>query len=264
MLNAGTVGLGSLTVVGTGIQVGGHTTAEAKAAIEHAEEVLYLVTDSVASTWIESLNRNARSLETLYRPGERRSESYERIVEEIARSVRRGADVCVAFYGHPGVLVNPGQEAVRRVRSEGFSARMLPGVSAEDCLFADLGVDPGRVGCQSYEATDFLIRRRVPDPTAALILWQISVLGTVHTAVAPDTSRLPILVEHLQRFYAADHEVILYEASPYVVCGPLLQHVALSELGTAEIAPMTTLYIPPVGTRPVDPEVMDRLGMPRS
>jgi hypothetical protein len=34
---------------------------------------------------------------------------------------------------------------------------MLPAVSAEDCLFADLGVDPGAAGCQSHEAADFLI-----------------------------------------------------------------------------------------------------------
>jgi uncharacterized protein YabN with tetrapyrrole methylase and pyrophosphatase domain len=257
------VGPGSLTVVGTGIQVGSQTTAEAKAAIQHAEEVLYLVTDSVASAWIESLNQNTRSLEALYRPGEHRTESYERIVEEISRCVRSGVDVCVAFYGHPGVLVRPAQEAVRRVRSDGFRARMLPGVSAEDCLFADLGVDPGQGGCQTYEATDFLIRRRTPDSTAALILWQISVLGIVHAAVAPDTSKLPILVEYLLRFYSAGHEVVLYEASPYVVCGPLVEHVALSELPAAEIAPMTTLYVPPIGARPVDQEVADRLGMPR-
>jgi uncharacterized protein YabN with tetrapyrrole methylase and pyrophosphatase domain len=254
---------GSLTVVGTGIQVGGQTTAEAKAVIERAGEVLYLVTDPVAAAWIESLNPGARSLEILYRPEERRAESYERIVEEIARSVRGGADVCVAFYGHPGVLVRPAHEAIRRLRSEGFRAVMLPGVSAEDCLFADLGVDPGQVGCQTYEATDFLIRRRVPDPTAALILWQISVLGTVDAAAVPETSRLPILVEYLLRFYASEHEVVLYEASPYVICNSVSQRLALAELPAAEIEPMTTLYVPPAATRPVDPEMLGRLGMPK-
>jgi hypothetical protein len=34
---------------------------------------------------------------------------------------------------------------------------MLPAISAEDCLFADLGVDPADHGCPSYEATDFLV-----------------------------------------------------------------------------------------------------------
>jgi len=31
---------------------------------------------------------------------------------------------------------------------------MLPGISAEDCLVADLGIDPASSGCQSYEAND--------------------------------------------------------------------------------------------------------------
>src|SRR2546429_6584747 len=47
----------------------------------------------------------------------------------------------------------------RQAREEGFEAEMLPAVSAEDCLFADLGVDPGDEGCQSFEATSFLLFR---------------------------------------------------------------------------------------------------------
>jgi hypothetical protein len=41
-----------------------------------------------------------------------------------------------------------------RSSTDGFDAVMLPGISAEDCLFADLGIDPGMIGCQSFEATD--------------------------------------------------------------------------------------------------------------
>ena len=43
-------------------------------------------------------------------------------------------------------------------------------MSAEDCLFADLGLDPAVVGCAQYEATDLLIYGRRPDPSAALIV----------------------------------------------------------------------------------------------
>src|SRR5437899_1041057 len=104
-----------------------------------------------------------------------RDETYDDIVAEILSAVRSGTRVCVALYGHPGVFARPAHEAVRRARAEGFPARMLPAVSAEDCLFADLGVDPGENGCQSYEATDFLLRKREVDVSAALVLWQISV-----------------------------------------------------------------------------------------
>jgi uncharacterized protein YabN with tetrapyrrole methylase and pyrophosphatase domain len=252
---------GSLTIVGTGIQAGVQTTAQAVALIERSEEVLYLVTDPLAGRWIESVNPRARALDELYHPSGPRADSYARIVDEIARLVRSGTDVCVAFYGHPGVFVRPAHEAIRVLRAEGFRATMLPAVSAEDCLFADLGVDPGRLGCHSYEATDFLIRRRSPDPQAALILWQLSVLGRLDSVTTPDTSRLPYLVEHLLRFYPGEHEVVLYEASPYPAVGPAVEHVALSALPDADVAGMTTLYVPPAATPEVDLELVRRLGM---
>lgn len=254
---------GSLTVVGTGIQVGAQTTAEAAAAIEDADEVLYLVTDPVAAGWLEGLNPSARSLEKLYHPGAPRAESYARIVEEIARSVRAGADVCAAFYGHPGVLVRPAHAVVAQLRAEGFAARMLPGISAEDCLFADLGVDPGQLGCQSYEATDFLVRGRAADPGAALILWQLSVVGSADAATEPRRAGLPYLRDHLLRYYARDHEVVLYEASPYPVVGPVVERLPISALAEADVAPMTTLFVPPAATPELDLELLDRLGMPR-
>src|SRR5205814_145574 len=144
---------GSLTVVGTGIRAGLHLTPEAREAFVGAEVALYLVADVVAESWVRELNPNARSLHDHYRLGVPRQDIYDRMTETILAEVRSGADVCVAFYGHPGVFVYPSHAAIARARVDGFSARMLPAVSAEDCLFADLGVDPGTTGCQSYEAT---------------------------------------------------------------------------------------------------------------
>src|SRR5439155_2475209 len=112
------------------------------------------------------------------------------ITRTIVRQRRARQDVSAALYGHPGVFVYPSHEAVSRARADGFAARMLPAVSAEDCLFADLGVDPGATGCQSYEATDFLLRQRQVDPTAALILWQVSVIGERIYSTAPREHRL--------------------------------------------------------------------------
>ena len=54
---------------------------------------------------------------------------------------------------------------------------MIAGISAEDCLFADLGFDPASTGCLTFEATDFLIHNRRVDPTCLVILWQIGVVG---------------------------------------------------------------------------------------
>src|SRR6059036_2752839 len=87
------------------------------------------------------------------------------------------------------------------------NARMLPGISSEDCLFADLGVDPGQNSCQSFEATDFLASRRRFDPSSELILWQVGVLGesSVKRGMSCRPERLKVLIAHLRRHYPAHH-----------------------------------------------------------
>jgi uncharacterized protein YabN with tetrapyrrole methylase and pyrophosphatase domain len=255
---------GSLTIVGTGIQLAGQLTTEARAALVAADEVLCVLSDIVALQALERLNPNTRSLHTLYEPGRPRTETYTAMVEEILAAVRRGGNICVALYGHPGVFAWPTHEAIRRLRDEGLSARMLPAVSAEDCLFADLGVDPGACGCQSYEATDFVVRQRAIDTSAALILWQIGVVGNSGYAPEGDVSRLPILVDCLCALYSADHEVVLYEASPFPRCEPIIERLSLAQVSGAEVSPATTLYVPPQDSRRIDQEMTARLGMTSS
>jgi uncharacterized protein YabN with tetrapyrrole methylase and pyrophosphatase domain len=252
---------GSLTIVGTGIQLIGQVTLEARAELEAADELLYVTADPAAGTWLQRLNPNARSLDVLYEPGTSRHEIYSAMVDQILAPVRRGSRVCAAFYGHPGVFVSPSHEAIRRARSEGYRARMLPGISAEACLVADLGVNPGERGCQSYDATEFLVRQHHVDPTASLILWQIDLIGKLDYAPEPDLSGLPVLREYLLRFYPPEHEAIFYAASPYPIADPIVRPVPLSRLDEPEVAPMSTLYIPPLPPRPADLEMLERLGI---
>jgi uncharacterized protein YabN with tetrapyrrole methylase and pyrophosphatase domain len=254
---------GSLTVVGTGIQLGTHLTPEARATIEKADAVLSLVTEPIMQELIERLNDRARSMHDLYTVGESRADTYEAMTEAILAEVRAGKDVCAVFYGHPGVFVAPSHESVRRARAEGFRARMLPGISAEDCLFADLGVDPARSGCQSYEATDFLVHRRRIDPEVSLVLWQVGTVGNVAAAADAVTTGLPVLVEVLREHYPAGHEVTVYEASPYPGFDPLVSTVRLSELAAEHVTALSTLYVPPSGKSPLDLTMIDRLGLPR-
>ena len=248
---------GSLTVVGTGIQAAGHLTAEARLAVEQADEALYLVTDVVAATWIERANPNARSLTSYYENGKDRLEIYGAIVEEIVSRVRAGLDVCAVLYGHPGVFAWPGHESIRRLRAEGFRARMLPGISTEDCLVADLGIDPAMTGCQSYEATDFLVRRRTIDPGALLILWQVGLVGEWHFDPEPSMQGLPLLVERLLELYPADHETILYEASPFPTAEPIVQRQPLSGVVDAQVSPVVTMVVPPREEPDFDREMLE-------
>jgi len=254
---------GSLTIVGTGIRTSLQTTPEARSAIEHADKVLFLL-DVVGEQWIASLNPTAESLGHLYSADRPRAETYRAMVDAILSALRPGLDVCVTFYGHPGVYVTPSHEALRRARSEGFIARLLPGVSAEDSLFADLGVDPGEWGWHSYEATDFLLFRRVADPSVPLVLWQLGAVGERRARAGPNREALRILSHRLREQYGSDHEVIMYEASPYPIGSPLIDRVCLEDLPTAAVRPMATLYVPPALVPTPDPEIAAMLEIPAS
>ena len=121
---------GSLTVIGTGIRTVGQLTLETIAWIRESDVVLYLVAEPIAEEVIRHLNPvGAMSLRGYYGEGVHRSESYEAMVQHILSCVRAGQDTCVALYGHPGVFAYPSHESIRRARSEGYPARMLPGIS---------------------------------------------------------------------------------------------------------------------------------------
>jgi hypothetical protein len=226
--------------------------------------VPYVVADPIAATRLESLNRNARSLTELYRAGVPRRRIYEEMVDEILGPVRDGKRVCAVFYGHPGVYVEPSHDAVRRAREEGFEARMLPGVSAEDCLVADLGVDPGESGWQSWEATSFLLHGFRPDPTAGLVLWQVDGIGKLDWDLDPDPRGLAALADVLVELYPPEHELLFYRASIYPIAVASTTRVRLDELPTLPSAPTGTLYVPPLPPRPVDAAMAERLGLTQS
>lgn len=255
---------GSLQVVGTGYLIAGHATPQAVSAMCRADKLFYLVGCAPTQAWIESLNRSAESLHDAYAVDKLRSRSYQEMAERIVDSVRRGLDVCAAFYGHPGILANPAHQAIRMARSEGYAAWMLPGISAADCLYADLGVDPGLEGCQSFEASDFLLRNRRFDSTSSLLLWQIGGIGVETLPEEPcNREGLAVLSEVLLEHYPAHHEVVIYEAVEFPVCEPLIARTPLAGLVEAEVSWASTLYVPPLPRRSIDPAMRDRLKLSR-
>lgn len=254
---------GSLIVVGTGFRVAGQVTPEALASMLDADRLFFLVSEPVTRLWLDGLSPAAESLHDVFWEGRPRQAAYDEIVERVLAPVREGKDICAAFYGHPGVFVYSSHEAVRRACAEGYAARMLPGISAEDCLFADLEVDPASSGCQSFEATDFLIRGRVIDPHTALILWQVGALGvtTFHEKELWNAGALAVLAEVLGRSYPPDHSVVMYEASQLPLAEPSIQRTTIAGIHTCRVTTHSTLWVPPVGKAPLDAAVLKQLGL---
>jgi len=249
---------GSLVVVGTGIKLVKQTTLEALECMQRAEKLFYLVTDRATEVWIHRLNPSATTLENCYDEGKPRPKSYREMADLILASVREDLHVCAAYYGHPGVFVTSAHDAIRRARAAGFSARMLPGVSTEACLFADLSVDPAESGCQGFEATDFLASRRRFDPTSGLILWQVGVLGepSIRKDMWCRPERLQVLTAYLRRHYPARHKVVLYQAAQLPICDAKVKRVELRRLPRETVGPLMTLYVPPLPDRADDPKIM--------
>jgi uncharacterized protein YabN with tetrapyrrole methylase and pyrophosphatase domain len=250
---AGALAAADLTIVGSGIRALGQFTVEALAAIMAADKVWYLIVDEVGIAVVQALNPRCETLASLYVEGGLRLRTYEQMADRILSSVRAGARTCAVFYGHPGVFVFPSHVAVEAARREGYVAELVPGVSAEDCLYADLGVDPGTTGWQSYEATDFLMHERAVELSAGLLLWQVGLVGRWdHSTAAVDHSALRMLTEKLHRFYPAGHEVVLYEAAVYPGSPTRKAVVRLDGVPDSAVSAATTMYVPPLRGPVVD------------
>jgi hypothetical protein len=245
-------------VVGVGITGVGQTTLEAEACIQRADRVFYLVLEPTTERWIQQSNANAVTLGDCYREGRNRKETYAEMTARIVDAVRSGLRVCAVFYGHPGVLVKSSHAAITILKKEGYRARMLPGVSADGCLYADLGFNPGDFGVQTYEATDFLRARRRFDPTSGLILWQVGVLGEVdsRSGVTCRPERLAKLTAVLGRHYPATHKVVLYYAPMFPADPPIIKRVSLERLPVTKVYPLAMLFVPPLEQRPPAPAIV--------
>ncbi len=238
---------GSLVCVGCGMMLGAHISLRARSEIQEADVVFGLVSDAIVELWLQEIRPDMRSLQPYYAEGKRRTNSYREMVEAMLIETRAGNHVCGVFYGHPGVFAVVPHRAIAEARSEGYDAEMQPGISAEDCLYADLGIDPGTTGCQHYEASQVLFYERRIDISAYLVLWQIGSVGDrslarFHTGAAYRRLLVEVLVA---QGYSLNHEVIVYEAATLPISVPRMTRIPLSELTEVELRMQSTLVLPP-------------------
>lgn len=251
---------GSLVNVGLGMTLGSHITPLSRNFIEKADVVFVAASNQVVEEWVRTMNHNVISLQPLYSEGKSRKETYQQMCDMIMTEVRAGKQVCGAFYGHPGVFALPPHETIRMARAEGFKAHMEPGISAEDCLYADLGIDPGSYGCAHFEANSFMFNKTQFDPSAYLILWQVGIAGDKSLKVF-DTSveARQLLVDRLLETYPNTHEVIVYECAVLPIEKPRMTQVKLKSLATVDLFMKSTLVIPPCETKQKDAERIKKL-----
>ena len=251
---------GSLVCAGVGMTLGAHLGPRARSYIEQADVVFAAVSDPLVELWLQELHADVRSLQPFYQEGKSRQITYRQMVDTILAEVRAGKHVCGAFYGHPGVFAWAPHKSIELARAEGFPAHMEPGISAEDCLYADLGIDPGQFGCQHYEASQLVQYRRRIDTSAYLVLWQAAIVGDRSTSrYSTGSAYRQLLVDVLAADYPLDHPVTLYEAATLAISTPRIERIALGELPQARLELQSTLVIAPCQPLQPNKAMLERL-----
>ncbi len=238
---------GSIACVGCGMVLGSHLTPLARSHIEQADVVFAAVSDGVVELWLQRMHPDVRSLQPYYGEGDKsRLTTYREWVEVMMVEVRAGRQVCAVFYGHPGIFAWSPHEVIRTAREEGYPAWMEPGISSADCLYADVGFDPGRTGCQHYEASQLLMYDTPVNPQAYLVLWQVGIVGDLAmTGYATRPEYVKLLVDALTRTYPPEHEAIIYRGATLPIHKPRIRRVKLADLPMTDITPEETVVLPP-------------------
>ncbi|HEY0199787.1 MAG TPA: SAM-dependent methyltransferase [Rhodanobacter sp.] len=237
---------GSLACVGMGMTLGSHLTPLARNHIEQADVVFAALSDGVVELWLQRMHPDVRSLQPYYAEGKSRMKTYRQWVDLMMTEVRAGKKVCGVFYGHPGIFAWSPHKAIEVARAEGFPAYMEPGISAEDCLYADLGIDPGRFGCQHFEASQLLFYERRIDPAGYLVLWQVGLVGDLSLKrFSTGAAYRQVLVDVLSRDYPLDHEVIVYRGATLPIQRPEIRRMILRDLPGARMTTEETVVLPP-------------------
>ncbi|MEP7185347.1 MAG: SAM-dependent methyltransferase [Rhodanobacter sp.] len=253
---------GSIACVGLGMTLGSHLSPLARSHIEQADVVFAALSDGIVEMWLESMHSDVRSLQPYYGEGKSRMITYREWVKVMMAEVRAGRKVCAVFYGHPGVFAWSPHEVIKVARSEGYWAHMEPGISAEDCLYADLGIDPGRYGCQHYEAGQLLFYETRINPAAYLVLWQVGLVGDRSLKrFSTGLEYRQLLVDVLEQDYPLDHEVIIYRGATLPIQQPRIRRVPLRYLPATAVSAEETVILPPASALRSNPVMRERLAV---
>jgi hypothetical protein len=188
------------------------------------------------------------------------------MVERILEGVKQNKKVVAVFYGHPGVFVTPSFEVIQQARELGYRAFMLPGISAEACLYSELEFDPGSVGCQSYEATYWLMHKIPVNTGAPMILWQLGVACDLSfsTNVQPHPLAMVMLKDKLSQYYPAEHRVAIYESKVIPAFNSRIDWVTIEQLPQVAINEVSTMYIPALSSNHKDTSFIEKWNLSMS
>lgn len=244
-------GRGRLTIIGTGITALAQMSPQAVSYIEQADIVFYHATNGVTAAQIRQLSRESVDLYEYYDEDKRRKTTYVQMSELMLREVRKGRLVVGAFHGHPGFFVFPARRALAIAAAEGFQTAMIPAISAPDCMFADLRVDPGRFGCQILMASRVFSADVIVATTGHVVFLQVSAVGDRRFSYSGyKDNKLGLFFERLIEIYGEDQDAVYYMAAVFPGVEPEIRVRQLKEYRDEAVQRAIQagmLYLPPKG-----------------
>jgi uncharacterized protein YabN with tetrapyrrole methylase and pyrophosphatase domain len=238
-----------LYVVGLGIVSVRQVTREAESAMRRSKEIFYASDAIGIEDYLHTLCANVTEIYvSTLKEGEARLPKYNLIAAKVIEAALDHPPVSFAIAGHPLVFVLPTRLITAVADQLGLRVKVLPGISAFDCMIVDLQIDPGMLGVQMFEATGFLLQERELQPDIPCFLWQVGAIETgLFTRSRSVPGRFARLQKHLLKFYPADHRVKLVYSSSHPLAESTLLEFSIEDmhLHAAEIHPGATLYIPP-------------------
>ncbi len=244
-----------ITIVGLGILPGGHLTREAEDALRRCNEILFLDAGIATRAWLETYCPKVTSLfATTYVEARARLPGYREMAVQVLDAALDRAPVGFAINGHPTVGVTASALVARAAGALGLDVAVLPGISAMDCLLAELMLDPVVEGLQMFEATDLLLRQRPMQNDVPALIWQVGTVETsLHTERPSRPERFRRLRAHLLTFYPPEHPATAVHASshPLVPTASWTFPLGRIEAEADRLHAAVTLYLPPLGRRPI-------------
>jgi len=231
-------------------------TREAEQVLKRAKRVYLLHPLPEVRSFVDTQCGSVIDLTELYEEGSERAESYEEMAQQVVEGAEEAVEpVVFAVYGHPTVGVAPSSLIQKKAKGTDLIVEILPGISALDCLYTDLGFDPFTRGLQVFEATDLIVYDINLDPATPTFVLQVGLTGTrLYDTRTSTSKRLLPLKDHILQFYPPDHEVIFARTPTIPFADAQQLSVPISEFETVatDIDSTHTLVIPPVKKRHVE------------
>lgn len=252
-----------IRIVGLGMRSVDQLTREARRAIQGCT-TLYVVDSSPGiQSYFTALGLEVVDLSRHYAEGKDRLQTYLEMSKEVISGAINKGPVSFGLYGHPTVFAYPPFVIKAVAESFGLTVGVVPGVSALDCMLAELMIDPATDGMQMFEATDIVIRKRTLLVDVHTLIWQIGALETGLYSKNPSTpGRFDRFLDHIAGFFPVHHPVSAIFVSDNPLIPSIIYRFKLKDLPEYgdRLHGGFTLHIPPLLTAPVrDYEALDLL-----